>query len=298
MAKNTADIAKLLEAIAGPDGLDDRQPSSIPEEQLAFSRLLSSFLTTAISSEKPLAGFRIGLLKEGFEVGVMNANIEDAVRSAARDLASLGAEVIEVSVPDHHALSNAWTCTLPLAGARDGLLGDRTGRKTLYMTDLATGPNHTITQEKFDSWSTSTKNLYLRYLYGAEKFGPVLHAKAANLIRKYKQSYDAALGSLDAIIMPTLPIPAPRSFLEHEEAGPLERMMRIAGILHNTAPFDSTGHPAITVPVGFVPAADDKAIKLPAGMQIVCKHFEDLTCLKIGAVWEKTKEWENLLYGF
>lgn len=296
MARTVTDTAVLLEAIAGPDGMDDRQPRNIPEAQLAFSSSLASFLASA-PSEKPLIGFKIGVLKEGFEIGVMEPNIESAVRSAAQDLAALGAEVVEVSIPDHHSLGNAWTCTLPLAGGRDGLLGDRTGRKELYMTERAAGPNKTASQAQFDAWSTGGQNLYLRHVLTQDKFGSALHAKAGNLIRKYTQAYDVVLSSLDAIVMPTLPMAAPRSFLKGEEAGPLARMMRIAGILHNTAPFDSTGHPAISIPVGFVPAADNKSVKLPAGLQIVCKHFDDLTCLKIGAAFERSKDWKSLQFG-
>jgi len=50
----------------------------------------------------------------------------------------------------------------------------------------------------------------------------------------------------------------------------------------NTAPFDITGHPAITVNAGMSEG-------LPIGLQIVGKRFEDLKVLQIAHVFEKLK---------
>ena len=55
-----------------------------------------------------------------------------------------------------------------------------------------------------------------------------------------------------------------------------------------------TGHPALTIPVGFVPATDDKEVKLPAGLQIVGKKFAEIECLKIGAAWEDAYDWKTI----
>lgn len=54
-----------------------------------------------------------------------------------------------------------------------------------------------------------------------------------------------------------------------------------------------TGHPAMTLPVGFVPARDDDKVRLPAGLQIVGKKFADIHCLKVGAAWEKAYDWKK-----
>lgn len=295
MTKTVRDNALLLQVIAGPDGMDDRQPRSIPASELSFSTSIDTFLSTA--SSKPLAGFRIGVLKEGFDSPVLNSNVDKAVRHAIETLGSLGAEITDISIPEHHGLGLTWGCGLTLGGARDALLGQRTGRKELHMTDRAPKPDATISQERFDDWGAGAQSLYLEHLLVQERYGHVVHAKATNLTRKYTRAYDAALASLDAIVMPTVPFPPTPSFREGEEAGPLARTMRGMGIVANTAPFDASGHPALSVPVGFVPAADNESIKLPTGLQIVGKHFDDLTCYKIGAAWEAAKDWKALTYG-
>lgn len=297
MTRSVLENAQLLEAIAGPDGMDGRQPLAMPADSLAFSSKLATFLSEA-SSDQPLQGFKIGVLKEGFGHSVSHPSVDKAVHEAAAGLAKLGAQVVEVSIPEHHDICTTWMCTLPYAGGRDGLVGDRTGTKELYMTDrAATKSGPTISQARFDTWGAGAKNLYMRYLYVADTYGPMLHAKAANLIRKQTRAYDAALSALDALVMPTTPFPARPSFPQDGGAGVLERLQHMAGMVLNTAPFNSTGHPALSLPVGFVTSLDDESIKLPTAMQIVGKQFDDLTCLKIAAAWERANGWKELYFG-
>ena len=293
MTKTVKDNALLLEVIAGPDGFDDRQPPSMAPESLQYSKSLGDFLATS-EADKPLKGFKIGVLKEGFALPEMDANVEKAVRSAVSDLQSLGGEVVDISLPSHEDAALLWMCGLPLGGAREGLLGDITGRKLLYMTDRAAGPNPKLSQEAFDALSPGGQTLYMRYLYVADKYGAALHAKTYNLLRQCSRAYDAALASVDVLVMPTLPQPPAR--ILQEAKGPLEKLSRTTGMVSNTAPFNSTGHPALTLPVGFVPAMDDANVKLPVGMQLVGKQFDDLTCLKVAAAWERAKDWKTLTF--
>lgn len=296
MTRTVKDNALLLEAVAGPDGMDDRQPRMMPPDSLKYSRSLDLFMSNSESETKPLDGFEIGVLREGFEMDMLDPHVDKAVRSAISDLATLGAEVIEVSVPEHHKINVSWTCVQAVAGGRDGLLGDRTGRKELYMTDIAARPGGHISQARFDTWGAGAQNLYLKYLYVSGKYGAVLHAKASNLIRKHTRAYDAVLGSLDALVMPTIPFPATPSFREGIEYSPLERLVNMAGTILNTAPFNSTGHPALSLPVGFVPARDNPSIKLPAALQIVGKQFDEITCFKLAAAWERSRDWKKLAF--
>jgi amidase len=58
-------------------------------------------------------------------------------------------------------------------------------------------------------------------------------------------------------------------------------------MLNNTAPFDMTGHPAITVPCG-------KSDGLPVGLMLVGKHFDDGTLLRAAHAFEQHVKWETL----
>lgn len=297
MTKTVWDNACLLEAIAGPDGMDDRQPTLMPEDTLKYSKHLASFLKESSGSKKPLDGYRIGVLKEGFEMPQLNRNIEEAVRAAINDLVALGAEVSEVSIPEHSKICTAWTCMQALAGGRDGLLGDQTGRKGLMMTDRAGNYKPTISQTRFDSLGPGAKNMYLKYLYIVERYGTLVNTKATNVVRRQTRAYDAALSSVDALVMPTIPFPASRIFHDGQDIGPLERLEHVAGTVLNTAPFNATGHPALSLPVGFVPAPEKPAVRLPAALQIVGAQYGDLSCLKIAAAWERSVDWQARQFG-
>lgn len=56
----------------------------------------------------------------------------------------------------------------------------------------------------------------------------------------------------------------------------------------------ATGHPALSLPCGFVPAADNASIKLPTGIQLVGRRYDDVTVFKAAAAWEKAFDWREL----
>lgn len=66
------------------------------------------------------------------------------------------------------------------------------------------------------------------------------------------EAYDAALSKYDLLIMPTTITQADP--LPHENDSAVTKMSKTIGKLDNTCPFNSTGHPALAFPIGFVPA--------------------------------------------
>ena len=92
------------------------------------------------------------------------------------------------------------------------------------------------------------------------------------------------------LITPTTPFAAPRH--HQSESGPSERLDKALPITFNTSPFDATGHPAISIPVGFVAAEDDPAIKLPVGMQIIGPKFGEDLLFRVSGSWEKRFDWK------
>ena len=88
------------------------------------------------------------------------------------------------------------------------------------------------------------------------------------MVRKAKADYDAVLNTYDVLIMPTIPFGSRRQ--PPPNAGPLASVNQTAGIVVNTAQFNGTGHPALSVPIGWtrpveadILAPEDKDIKLP-----------------------------------
>lgn len=106
-----------------------------------------------------------------------------------------------------------------------------------------------------------------------------MHGKANNLFRKLKFEYDAVLDDVDVLLMPTAPWVA--KVLLPREAPMLEHFNVYHGLTFNTQPFNETGHPALSVPCGMVsPPEGPDNLKLPAGMQLVGKYWDELTLYK------------------
>ncbi|KAI0017813.1 amidase signature enzyme [Xylariomycetidae sp. FL0641] len=301
MAPSARDAAVLLEAIAGRDGWDDRQPAlGLTASHLNFVAALDR--ATAREPDHMLAGLRVGVLTEAFATPGADPAVAAAVTRAAGRFDQLGATVQRVSVPPHALAPRLWMCGLPLAGARAGLRGDAPGRRQLHLTDRAAllGAHERLTPAQFAALGPGAQNLWVSYLWVREKYGAALHGRCANLMKATSDAYDAALADYDVLVMPTLPNPPPRLPEAAAEGGgradegPLKFLSRTTGLLANTAPFNNSGHPAITIPVGFVPAREDPAVRLPVGMQIVGRKFADVDCLRAAAAWEKVFDWKTL----
>ena len=98
------------------------------------------------------------------------------------------------------------------------------------------------------------------------------------------KAYDDVLAEYDVLVMPTVPfratpIPPPDCSLE-------ETIEFALNMSNNTAQFDATGHPSISVPCGM---EDD----LPIGMMITGRHFDDLTVLQVADAVEKSGDWKG-----
>ncbi|CAJ2510493.1 Uu.00g133020.m01.CDS01 [Anthostomella pinea] len=293
MAKTVRDCALLLEVIAGPDGWDDRQPPfGLEGDRLKFVAPVDAI--TAKESSKMLEGVKIGVLMEGFDVPGQGPNVVASVRSAIDKFRALGATVTSVSVPLHKEAPIPWMCAIPLSGAREALLGDVHGRKQLHLTDRAELVGTKLTQAQFDALGPGAANMYMGYLYVQEVYGPKLHGRCMNFLKTLSDAYDNALKEVDVLVMPTLPHSPAQLPEKGYDDSPVKFLGRTTGMLANTCAFNNSGHPALSLPVGFVPAREDPDVKLPVGLQIVGKKYADVDCLKVAAAWENAHDWKTL----
>ncbi|KAJ5653269.1 Amidase [Penicillium lividum] len=280
LARTTMEVAVCLDAISGYDGIDDRSIGSSKPGSTSFA--------TTLQDTNRLDGLRIGILKEGFEHDAVSPSVRHSVLIAAKKFDDLGATVEEISLPDHLHGPAIWTIQQRIAGAQT-LLGLNTGRRGLYMTEMERG-RLPWTDEGFQRAFPSTKNVLINGLYLSSHF-PGLYGKTANIARQLSDKYQALFEKYDAIVMPTTPVVAPK----HGKRGqPVESLQPSMGLTINTAIFNVTGHPALSIPIGFVPAKDDKQIMLPVGMQIVGGLWQDEKVLRVGHVWETHFDWKKL----
>ena len=118
----------------------------------------------------------------------------------------------------------------------------------------------------------------------SERYHGRVYAKAQNLRRVLRASYDQALDGVDVLAMPTTPMKAHRYVPDLDAEGLISRGWNM---LDNTAPFDMTGHPAISIPCG-------KSKGLPVGLMLVARHFDEATLFRAAHAFERHSNWETL----
>lgn len=273
MARTTADVATLLEVIAGEDGMDPRQYRVKPE---AYSKALTG----------NVEGLRIGIVREGFEwAGLSQADVDDMVLRAAGRFEQLGAVVSTVSIPLHRDGVHIWNA-IAIEGATALMLkGNAMGTnwKGYYTTSLLDAFARGWRSRPNDL-SETTKLVLLTGEYMQTRYHGRYYAKAQNLALSLKAAYDVTLQQVDLLAMPTLPMKATR--IPAPDAPREEHVARALEMVVNTSPFNVTGHPAMNVPCGLSQG-------LPVGMMLVGRPFAESTVLRASHAFEQSFDWKH-----
>jgi amidase len=271
MTTTVADNALLLEVVAGADGLDPRQ----------YNVRVDKY-TTGLG--RGVAGLRIGVVTEGFNWPSSEPDVDAKVREAAERLRSLGAHVEDVSIPMHLDGSAIWT-PIALEGLQAQMMhGNGMGFnwEGLYTTSLLDA--HANWRARANELSRTLKISMFAGEYFIKHYRGHFYAKAQNLGRLLRKTYDDVLARYDLLLMPTLPM----------KATPLPPMnaplalwcQRGFEMLPNTSPFDVTGHPAMSVPCGMSDG-------LPIGMMLVGKHYNETTIYRAAHAFEQLGDWRK-----
>lgn len=280
MTRTVLDNCLMLEVMAGQDGYDDRQGPAPKLGEVPHYKELTE--------KSSLKGMKIGILKESLEIPTMTKEMKEKFYEAAERFKELGAEVVEISIPYHLVAPDIWMVGQRVSG---GLrkLGLAAGRRLIKSTKNV---DHSFpwTQYQFDRTPVPSKNCVINGLYLSDKY-PSLYTKCINLSFKARDEYDKALELVDVFITPTVPVVAPPHGIR--DGSPLELIKNTVGLNANTGIFNMTGHPALSLPIGFLPAIDNPDIKLPVGLQIVGKHFDELSIYRAAYGWEKETDWKS-----
>ncbi len=273
MGASMEDVARLLTAIAGPDGLDPRQ----------IGTKVGDYMAPLKGNAK---GLKIAVVKEGFGRPESEAVTDRKVQAAVKRLKAAGATVDEVSIPMHVDGYHIWTAII-VEGATEVMIkgnGMGTGWQGHYTTSLLDAYARGWHSRPNDMSETVKMVMFMgeymrRYYHGR------YHAKAQNQRRSLRAAYDAVLAKYDILAMPTLPFRAtalPPADVSREDYVGLALSM-----VGNTAPFDVSGHPALTVPCG-------KEGGLPVGLMLIGKRYDEPTVIRAGAAFEKLGDWQKM----
>jgi amidase len=271
MTATVEDNALLLEVLAGPDGLDPRQYGGQAQEYRA-----------ALGGGA--AGLRIAVVEEGFGHPQSMEKVDQLVRAAAERFKAMGATVEAVKIPMHRLGQAIWLPVAAEGATMQMMLGNGFGFnwQGLYVTSLL--DFHSAWRNRADELSDTLKNTILLGHYMVKHYRGHYYAKAQNLVRRLRAAYDAVLGSYDLLLMPTLPLTATK--LPDINAPIGEILLRGFEMLPNTAPFDCTHHPAMSLPCGL-------ADGLPVGLMLVGREYGESTIYRAAAAFERGVAWEK-----
>ena len=268
ITRTVSDAARMLSVLAGyDDGRDPRQPTGVRTSDYDAD------------SDGEVTGLRVGVVTEGFgHEGLSDPAVDAAVRACAERLREAGVVVEDVSIPWHLYGMAIWNVVATDGAAAQMVDGNGYGYNFngWYDPDLMAHYGRQRV-ERANDLSVTTKLVALGGGHSLAATHGRFYAMAQNLVPRLRQAYDDALETYDVLVMPTLPITATPLVTEQDDL--TTSITRALEMIVNTAPTDSTGHPATSVPAGLVEG-------LPVGLMIIGRHFEDATCLRVAKAVE------------
>ena len=264
--KTVRDAAILTRVLSGHDPLDS---TSVPEPVPDYEAQLTG----------GIKGLKLGLPREYF-VGGMNKEVSQAVQAAVKQLEQLGAEVQEISLPHtDYAVATYYIVATAEAsanlarfdGIRYGLRVEGADPNELYMRTRGAGFGAEVKRRVILGTYVLSSGYYDAYYLRAQK--------VRTLIR---QDFLDAFQKVDAIVTPTSPTPA---FKVGEKADdPLQ--MYLSDIF--TISCNLAGICGLSVPCGFTANP-----KLPIGLQLIGKPFDEGTLFRIAHAYEQATPWHK-----
>lgn len=266
MARNSRMAARMLQVMAGHDPRDPRSNPDLPVADWVAA------------CDAPVDGLRIGLVSEGLVPPRSAPAVAEAVRAAVARLAAEGATADDISIPLHARGIEIWMPVI-LYGTLAGLWGDGVGTG-LTRGDMGRMGTHLARwQSRTGEISDILRVLLLAAEVARQKLGFAPYFKAHEEGRALRKAYDQALETVNVLAMPTVSNVA--GLLPLADASLSERFDAAIETTGNTAPFNLTGHPAITVPCGLVDG-------LPVGLMFIARHGDEAALFRAAAAVEKT----------
>jgi aspartyl-tRNA(Asn)/glutamyl-tRNA(Gln) amidotransferase subunit A len=243
LTRSVKDAALLLQALANYDAQD---PTCI--------RMLTGDYLGHLEDNFKGRKFALAV---GKYIEESDAEVLDAVRTAAKVFESLGATVEEVNTD--------W-------------LGEAAYSNSV-ITQADGAVFHKERLEKQPDWfgEDVRQRLEIGSRFTVSEYALAMQ-KRAEVRRRCEQFFE----SYDVMLLPTTPITAPP--IEGRNA--LEEARRLTRF---TSPFNLAGVPALSIPCGFSKAG------LPIGLQIVGPHWNEARVLRTAFAYEQATDWHDKL---
>src|SRR5450631_3395954 len=260
LAKTVKDAAIVLRTIAGRDPMDSTSADVPVPDYVA-------------ELDKPVRGMKLGVAKEYFGEG-LDDEVREAVEAAIDKLKGLGCEIVPVSLPHTpYAIPTYYLIATAEASANlaryDGVRYTHRARGVKTLSEM-------YRRSRDEGFGAEVKRRIMLGTYALSSgYYDAYYLKAQKVRTLLTRDFDEAFRKVDAIVTPTSPTAAFR--LGEKSNDPLA--MYLADIYTVTA--DLAGIPGISVPCG------ETKEKLPIGLQILGKHFDEGGILRLAHAYEQ-----------
>src|SRR5246500_1407340 len=260
LAKTVKDAAIVLRTIAGRDPMDTTSADVPVPDYVA-------------ELDKPVRGMKLGVAKEYFGEG-LDDEVRQAIEGAIEKLKALGCEIVPVSLPHTpYAIPTYYLIATAEASANlaryDGVRYSHRARGVKTLSEM-------YRRSRDQGFGAEVKRRIMLGTYALSAgYYDAYYLKAQKVRTLLTRDFDEAFRRVDAIVTPTSPTAAFR--LGEKSNDPLS--MYLADIYTATA--DLAGIPGISVPCG------ETKEKLPIGLQILGRHFDEATILRVAHAYEQ-----------
>jgi len=259
-AKSVKDAAIVLRTIAGRDPMDSTSADVPVPDYVA-------------ELEKPVCGLKLGVAKEYFGEG-LDAEVRSAVEAAIQKLASLGCEIVPVSLPHTKYAIPAYYIVATAEASSN--LARYDGVRYGFRAPGARTLSEMYRRTRDQGFGAEVKRRIMLGTYALSAgYYDAYYLKAQKVRTLLAQDFEAAFQKVDAIVTPTTPTAAFK--LGEKLDDPLA--MYLADIYTVTA--NLAGIPGISIPCG------ETKDKLPIGLQILGKHFDEATVLRVAHAYQQ-----------
>jgi aspartyl-tRNA(Asn)/glutamyl-tRNA(Gln) amidotransferase subunit A len=247
MTRTVKDAALMLQALAGYD----------PHDLVSSDTPVPNYTATL---ESEITGLRLGIPTRFFPQ-YTDPEVQDAFTRAVKVLESLGAKILEVTLPN---LEDAWSTAQALIN----------GEANVW--------HEPYLQTQAEDYAPQVR----KFLERGKSTLATDYVRAQRTKAQLCRDMLAVFAGIDALLTPGELIPPP--FHEARSAtinG--QEVSLMAALISATCPFNLTGQPALTVPCGFTNSG------LPVALQIVGNPFDEARVLQIGQAYETHTSWHE-----
>lgn len=270
LTKTVRDSALIMNAISGHD----------PQDSTSLNEPVADY---AAKLGDDLRGIRLGLPKEYMIEGI-DPQVKAAIQAAVKQMNSLGAEIIDVSLPHtDYAVAVYYILATAEASANlarfDGVRYGYRAENPRDMLDL-----YGRTREQGFGAEVKRRIILGTYVLSSGYYD-AYYLRAQKVRELIRQDFAEAFEKVDALISPTSPVPAFK--LGERTADPLQ--MYLADIF--TIAANLAGICGISLPCGF---AEVDGHRLPIGLQLLGKPLDEARIFQIAHAYEQSTDWHKV----